>query len=381
MLKAYQYRLYPKKSQVTVLNQTLEQCRMVYNRVLAIRKDAWEQEQKRIGYYETKKLLPEWKEEYPSLKNVHSQVLQDVVMRVDRAYKAFFRRVKSGENPGYPRFKQFGRYDSITYTQSGFELDGQWLVLSKVGAVPVITHRSFEGTVKTCTIRRSCTGKWYASITVDIGEIPVQTAEKPAVGIDLGLTNFVAMSNGELIPSPKFFRQDESVLARAQCRLSKLTKGTPERKRSLMIVSKIHEKIANRRSDFAHKLSRDLVDRFSTIVFEDLNTKGMVKNRYLSKSISDVAWNQLVQMTQNKAVEAGSRVVLVDPYNTSQVCSGCGQIVKKELNIRVHQCPFCGLSIDRDVNAALNILGLGLQSGACTTSTVHVRCPRIYSRE
>ena len=354
---------------------------MIYNRVLAIRKDAWELEQKHVGYYETKRLLPEWKIEYPSLKNVHSQVLQDVVTRVDMAYKAFFRRVKSGEKPGHPRFKQFGRYDSITYTQSGFELDGQRLVLSKVGAVPIITHRTFEGDVKTCTIRRSCTGKWYASITVDIGEVPVRTIEKSAIGIDLGLTNFVAMSNGELVKSPKFFREDEPILARAQRRLSKQVRGTPERGRSLMIVSKIHEKIANRRSDFAHKLSRDLVDRFGVIVFEDLNTKGMVRNHYLAKSISDVAWNQLVQMTRNKAVEAGSRVVLVDPYNTSQRCSSCGQIVKKELNVRVHQCPFCGLSIDRDVNAALNILGLGLQSGACTTSTVHVRCPRIYSRE
>jgi putative transposase len=189
------------------------------------------------------------------------------------------------------------------------------------------------------------------------------------------------MSNGERVKSPKFFCKAESWLARAQRRLSKQVSGTPERKRSLMIVSKIHEKIANRRSDFAHKLSRDLVDRFGTIVFEDLNTKGMVKNHYLAKSISDVAWNQLVQMTQNKAVEAGSRVVLVDPYNTSQRCYGCGQIVKKELNVCVHQCPYCGLSIDRDVNAALNILGLGLQSDACTTSTVLVRCPRIDSRE
>ena len=261
-----------------------------------------------------------------------------IVTRVDMAYKAFFIRVKSGEKPGHPRFKQFGRYDSITYTQSGFELDGQRLVLSKVGAVPIITHRTFEGDVKTCTIRRSCTGKWYASITVDIGEVPVRTIEKSAIGIDLGLTNFVAMSNGELVKSPKFFREDEPILARAQRRLSKQVRGTPERGRSLMIVSKIHEKIANRRSDFAHKLSRDLVDRFGVIVFEDLNTKGMVRNHYLAKSISDVAWNQLVQMTRNKAVEAGSRVVLVDPYNTSQRCSSCGQIVKKELNVRVHHC-------------------------------------------
>jgi putative transposase len=343
---------------------------MVYNRVLALRKNAWEKEQKHVGYYETKKMLPVWKQEYPSLKNVHSQVLQDVVTRVDKAYRAFFRRVKSGEKPGYPRFKQFGRYDSITYTQSVFELDGQWLVLSKVGAVPIITHRTFEGEIKTCTIRRSCTGKWYASITVDIGDIPVQTNEKPAIGIDLGLTNFVAFSNGETVKSPKFFCGDEPILARAQRRLSKLERGTPERKRSLMIVSKIHERIANRRTDFAHKISRDLVARFGLIVFEDLNTKGMVKNHCLAKRIHDVAWNQLVQFTQGKAEEAGSHVVLVDPFNTSQMCSGCGQIVKKELNVRVHQCPYCGLVIDRDVNAALNILGLGLQSVASTVSLV-----------
>ncbi|MFZ0004377.1 MAG: transposase [Methanoregula sp.] len=258
----------------------------------------------------------------------------------------------------------------MTYTQSGFELDGQWLVLSKVGAVPIITHRTFEGEIKTCTIRRSCTGKWYASITVDIGDIPVQTNEKPAIGIDLGLTNFVAFSNGEIVKSPKFFCGDEPILARAQRRLSKLERGTPERKRSLMIVSKIHERIANRRTDFAHKISRDLVARFGLIVFEDLNTKGMVKNHCLAKRIHDVAWNQLVQFTQGKAEEAGSHVVLVDPFNTSQMCSGCGQIVKKELNVRVHQCPYFGLVIDRDVNAALNILGLGLQSVASTVSLV-----------
>ncbi len=148
-----------------------------------------------------------------------------------------------------------------------------------------------------------------------------------------------------------------------------------------MMVSEIHEKIASRRSDFARKLSRNLVERFGTIVFEDPDTKGMVKNHYPAKSINDVAWNQLVQMTPEQAAEAGSRVVLVDPYNTSQGCSGCGPIVKKEQDVRVHQCPSCGFSIGRDVNAARNIPGLGLQSGACTTSMVHVRCPRIFSPE
>lgn len=371
MLKAYQYRLYPKKSQVTVLNQTMEQCRMVYNRVLAVRKDAWDQEQKHVGYYETKKLLPEWKVEYPSLKNVHSQVLQDVVTRVDKAYKAFFRRVKSGEKPGHPRFKQFGRYDSITYTQSGFEMDGQRLTLSKIGSVPVITHRTFEGEIKTCTIRRSRTGKWFASIIVETDTIPALPNQKPSVGIDLGITKFITFSTGESIPSPRFFKTDKQALARAQRWLSKQVKGTVERRQSVMTVSKIHERIANRRKDFAHKISRQLVDTYGLIAFEDLDIKEMVQDPDYSKGISDVAWNTLVKMTQNKAEEAGCCVVLIPSYYTSQTCSLCGHV---EEDNRKSQAKFiclkCGHAENADVNAAKNILGLGLQSVASTLSTV-----------
>lgn len=371
MLKAYQYRLYPKKSQVTVLNQTLEQCRMVYNRVLAIRKDAWELEQKHVGYYETKKLLPEWKQEYPSLKNVHSQVLQDVVTRVDKAYTAFFRRVKLGEEPGHPRFRQFGRYDSLTYTQSGFELDGQRLILSKIGDIPIVTHRTFEGESKTCTIRRSRTGKWFASITVKT-DTPLPTnIQKPSVGVDLGIVNFITFSTGETVPNPRFFKTDESALARAQRRLSKQVKGTVKRRRSVMIVSRIHERIANRRNDFAHKISRQLVDNYGLIAVEDLNIKEMVQDRIYSKSIHDVAWNALLQMTQSKAEEAGCCVVLIDPHYTSQTCSSCGHVDKDNRKTQAKfVCLKCGHSENADVNAAKNILGLGLQSVASTLSTV-----------
>ena len=371
MLKAYQYRLYPKKSQRTALNQTLEQCRMVYNRVLVIRKDAWEKERKRIGYYETKKLLPLWKKEYPSMKNIHSQVLQDVVTRVDLAYKAFFRRVKAGEEPGHPRFKQFGRYDSITYTQSGFELKGQKLILSKIGEVPIITHRKYEGNVKTCTIRRSRTGKWFASISVEINNLPVQNNQKPAIGIDLGITKFITCSNGDVVENPKFFKTDESALAKAQRKFSKQMKGTVKKRQSAMIVSKIHERIANRRKDFAHKISRKLVDNHSLIVFEDLNVKEMVQDSDYSKSIHDVAWNTLVIMTQSKAEEAGCHVVLIDPHYTSQTGSSCGHV---EADNRKSQAKFvclkCGHSENADINAAKNILGLGLQSVAITGQPV-----------
>ena len=374
MLKAYQYRLYPKRSQVTVLNQTLEQCRMVYNRVLAIRKSAWEQEQKHIGYYETKKMLPEWKKEYPTLKNVHSQVLQDVVNRVEKAYVAFFRRIKSGENPGYPRFKQFGRYDSITYTQSGFEISNGHLVLSKIGDIRVITHRNLPENceIKTCTIRRSRTGKWFASISVKIEKQLIIEDQKPSIGIDVGLTNFATLSNGEKIKNPKFFKIEESTLARAQRKLSKQVKGTVKRRKSVMIVSRIHERIANRRNDFTHKLSKKLVENYSLIVFEDLNITDMVQNSNYSKSIHDVAWNTLVQFTKSKAEDAGSNVVLIDPHYTSQTCSSCGYVDRDNRKTQSKFiCLRCGHTENADVNAAKNILGLGLQSIANTDYSVH----------
>jgi putative transposase len=343
------------------MEQTLEICRWVYNETLAMRKSAWEQEQRSISYYESKRQIPLWKKEHPELSRVYSQVLQDVSMRVDLAFKAFFRRVKAGENPGYPRFKGRGRYDSFTYPQYGFKLDGDRLHLSKIGDVKVVLHRPVEGTIKTLTIRRSATGKWYACFSVEYDPDPAPRKET-AVGVDVGLTSFATLSNGEKIENPRFFRTDEKALAKAQRKLSKVEKGTPERKKARKIVAHVHERIANRRLNFAHQTSRQLVDRFGTIVFEDLNITNMQKNHGLAKSIADVAWNQFVTITTSKAEDAGSHVILVNPRNTSQMCSRCGMIVAKTLSDRVHSCPHCGLEMDRDQNAAVNILRLGLQS-------------------
>ncbi|NVO66923.1 RNA-guided endonuclease InsQ/TnpB family protein [Methanofollis tationis] len=362
MPKAYRYRLSPAKSQVTLLEQTLETCRWVYNETLAMRKNAWEQEQRSISYYESKRQIPLWKKERPELSTVYSQVLQDVSMRVDLAFKAFFRRVKAGEKePGFPRFKGRGRYDSFTYPQYGFKIDGNTLTLSKIGDLRVVLHRPIEGTIKTLTIRRSATRKWYACFAVEYEPSPVPQKET-TVGIDVGLESFATFSNGEKIENPRFFRTDEKALAKAQRKLSKAEKGTPERKKARKIVAHIHERIANRRLNFAHQTSRQLVDRFGTIVFEDLNVKNMQKNHYLARSIADVAWNMFITITGSKAEEAGSRVILVNPRNTSQMCSRCGMIVAKTLSDRVHSCPHCGLVMDRDQNAAINIMRLGLQS-------------------
>ena len=361
MRRTYRYRIYPTKSQMTLLERTLEICRLVYNDTLALRKDAWEQEQRSISLYETNKILTQWKRERPELKEVYAQVLQNVQVRVDLAFKSFFRRVKAGKKPGYPRFKGKGRYDSFTYPQYGFKLDRDRLHLSKIGDVRVVLHRPIEGTIKTLTIRRSSTGKWYACFSVEYN--PTSAPQKESVvGIDVGLESFATLSNGEKIENPRFFRTDEKALAKAQRRFSKAEKGTPEQKKARKIVARIHERIANRRLNFAHQTSRKVVDRFGTIVFEDLDIQNMQKNHHLAKSIADVAWNMFIRITESKAEDAGSRVVLVNPRNTSQMCSRCGMIVAKTLSDRAHSCPQCGLVMDRDQNAAINIMRLGLQS-------------------
>ena len=370
---AYQFRLAPTKGQQRRLEQTLETCRWVYNETLGYRKHAWEEREETIGLYETNALLPAWKDQRPALKQVYSQVLQDVQNRVHLAFDAFFRRVKRGETPGYPRFKGKGWYDSFTFKQTGFgfKVNGPWLDLSKIGRIQMIDHRPIEGTVKTLTIRRTATGKWFACFSVEAEPEPLPAAQR-AVGVDVGLEQFATLSTGEQVANLRFFRKDERALAKAQRRLSKAEQGTWERAKRRKVVAHIHERIANRRKDFAHKLSRRLVDEFGIIVFEDLSITRMIKNHALAKSIADAAWNQLATYTRYKAANAGRTYVEIDPRGTSQRCSGCSLVVKKDLSVRVHQCPYCGLEIDRDLNAALNILAVGLHSIGSQPVEAHV---------
>jgi putative transposase len=283
-------------------------------------------------------------------------------MRVDLAFQAFFRRVKAGEKPGYPRFKGKGWYDSITYLQSGFTLNGNILTLSKIGDIKVRIHRALEGNIKRLTIRRTSTGKWFVSILTDIDSYQPLEHTDNAVGIDVGILSFVTLSNGTFVPNPRFYIQEEKNLAKANRKFSKAEKGTPERKKCLKTLCRVYERIANKREDFTQKLSKELVDNYGIICFEALNIKKMVKDPLYAKGIMDAAWNKLVTYTSYKAENAGRKVILVNPCNTSQRCSRCGTLVKKDISVRVHNCPFCGLSIDRDLNAAINILRLGLQS-------------------
>ena len=362
MPQIFRNRLYPTKQQVTKLNKTLDLCRWVYNETLALRKNAWESEQKRISYYDSKRMIPVWKKDKPELKEVHAHVLQDVTMRVDLAFQAFFRRVKAGEKPGYPRFKGKGWYDSITYTESGFKLEDCNLWLSKIGNIKTVLHRPIEGNIKRMTIRRSATQKWFVSILTDYDFYnPLETSDK-AVGIDVGILSFAALSDETFIENPRFYFKEEKNLAKFQRKHSKAVKGTLEQKKALKVLCRVHERISNKREDFIQKLSKSLVEKFGIICFEDLNIKNMIKNPLYGKGIMDAAWRKLVAYTTYKAENAGRRVILVNPYNTSQTCSKCGMLVEKDISIRVHNCPSCSLSIDCDLNASINILRLGLQS-------------------
>ena len=361
--KTFLYRLYPTGSQRRAMNQTLEECRWLYNRLLEERRLAWEAADASVSLYDQHKRLPMLKQERPSLDTVHSQVLQNVALRIDLAFKAFFRRVRAGEKPGYPRFRGRGRYDSFCYPQapSGCQLQGERLHLSKIGPVRVVLHRPLEGTPKTVCIRRSATGKWYANFSCEIEATPLPPLDT-AVGIDVGLTNFTALSTGESIENPRFFRQEERALARAQRRLSKEAKGTAKRRKRKKVVARVHERIVNRRRDFAHQHSRRIVNRFQVIAVEDLSVNRMVHNHCLAKSIQDAAWSQFAACLSYKAANAGRSFVAVNPAYTTQDCSQCGHRQPVPQGERVYSCPCCGLHLDRDHNASLNIRALGLQS-------------------
>ena len=372
MRKTYKFRIYPNKPQQRQMERSLEICRQVYNRTLVERKAAYDERGKTLSKYTLNKLLPEWKKENPEYKEVFSQTLQEVQERIDLAFKHFFRRVKNGEKPGYPRFKGKGWYDSFTYPQMGFKLQGSDLCLSKIGNVRVKVHREIEGDIKRIIVRRSACKKWYVSITTECEdkEIPKRTMEH-IVGIDVGLSNFATLSDGTTIPNPHFFRKEEKELAKAQRKLSKAAKGSPEHKKAIRVVQRVHERIVNKRYNFIHQISRQLVNDYSFIAFEDLNIKNMLKNHSLAKSISDAAWNMLISATKYKAESAGSSIVLINPANTSKMCSKCGLLVEKSLAVRIHNCPHCGLVLDRDHNTAINILRLGLQSVGITTVEAH----------
>ena len=363
MQKAYKYRIYPTHRQATMLEQCLDICCELYNGALQERRDAYKLVGISIGYSHQQNQLPEIKKTRTDLKQIHSQVLQDVLRRLDKAMDAFFRRVRVGQTPGYPRFRARSRYDSFTFTQSGFAIINGRLSLSKLGHIKIQLHRAMAGNIKTCTIKRNATGKWFAIFSCDIEAQPLPASEK-AVGGDVGLSSFTTLSDGRKIDNPKFLRAEEQALAKAQQKLSVAAKGSQERKTRKRTVARVHERIANKRADFAHQESRKIINEFGIICIENLMILNMMKNHCLAKSIADAAWSMFFHMLNYKAEWAGRIVEKVPPGHTTTDCHRCGNR-RSDLTLadRIYHCsnPECLLQIDRDLNAALNILALGLQ--------------------
>lgn len=360
MLKTYRYRIYPTKEQKEKIEYTLDLCRYLYNNALEQRITAYKNYRVALTYNKQANELPVLKKELPEYKNVHSQVLQDVLKRLDKAFQNFFRRLGTNDKAGFPRYKGKNRYHSFTYTQSGFTIQDKKIKLSKIGEIKINLHRQLEGKPKTCTITRK-NNRYYVALTCEIEKPKVIIKPKKVVGIDLGVAHLAITSDGEFFDNHKYLRKSEKQLKRLQRIVSKRKKGSNRRRKAVRLLAKKHEQIANQRKDRNHKISRILVDRYDLIVFENLNIKGMVKNKHLAKSIHEVAWKQLIEFTTYKAENAGKEVKLVDPRNTTQICSSCGAIVKKTLAEREHRCD-CGYVAHRDVNSAINILKRGLSA-------------------
>lgn len=276
---------------------------------------------------------------------------------MDRAFSSFFDRVKKGQKPGYPRFKNDDGFKSFLFPShgDGIRFNGNRVRIQNVGVVKVKNHREVVGEIETLSIKREC-GKWFLVLSCESEDIAIPKNTNPPVGIDMGLESFLTTSDGEHIANPRFQKKALPRLRRAGRKLSRAKKGSKRRQKAKNRLRAVHAKIANQRKDFAHKLSRNLVGRFGLIAAERLGVRNMLKNRRLARSISDAAWAASLEAVRYKAPEAGAEFVEVNPRGTSQDCSGCDVTVRKELSERWHRCPNCGLSLHRDVNAARNIL-------------------------
>lgn len=357
-IRNYKFRIYPTNTQAATLTHWLSLCRIYYNSALVDRKNNYFRDKSSLTRTKQQTTLKVDKVKHPELKEVHSQVLQEVLFRVEKAYQAFFRRVKAGEKPGYPRYKGTNQYNSLTYTQFDNGLGASFkkgkLALSKIGLVKIKLHREIPGEIKTCIIKKEPSGKWYAVLSVE--EYPILFSPNwKKTGLDVGIEKLATLSNGEKIPNPKHIRKSERNLKRVQRDLSRKKKGSKNRAKARLRLAKVHEKIRHQRQDYLHKVSSYLVWKYGKVVVEDLKIQNMLKNHRLAKSIADAGWGYLFSMLSYKAESAGREYVRVIAYGSSQECSNCGAIVKKDLAQRVHRCPSCKLVLDRDHNAAIVI--------------------------
>lgn len=364
--KAFKYRVYPTPEQETLLRRTIGCTRLVYNRALAARTEAWYGEKKRVGYSDTSAMLTDWKklEELEFLNEVSCVPLQQGLRHLQKAFSNFWEgRAK------YPNFKKKRNGGSAEFTKSAFKFkDGQVFLAKCPEPLPIVWSRLLpEGAMpSTITVKLSPAGRWTVSLLVDVAIEPLPKSPSN-VGIDLGITSLVALSNGEKVANPKGFKAKRAKLKRAQKALSRKVKGSNNRRKAALKVAKVHQEIGDARKDFLHKLTTRLVRENQTIAVEDLVVKNMLKNRKLALSISEASWGELVRQLEYKCDWYGRNFVKIDRwFPSSKRCGECGHVVDKlPLNIREWTCPSCGAKHDRDLNAANNILAAGLAVSVC----------------
>lgn len=358
MFKAYRYRIKPNQEQIQLMESSFGCARFVYNYFLELKKEMYANGQHKLSKYDMDANIKELKEEYPWLKEVNSQLLQAVTANLDSAFSRFFK-----EKKGFPKFKskKFSR-SSFTNPQSCIiDFESNTISIPKAKNIKAVLHRRFEGKVKSITISKSPTNKYYASVLVETEEqIPDKNElnKNKAVGVDLGLTHFAITSNGEKINNPRFLKKSEQKLRRKQRQFSKMTKGSNNQSKQRVKLAKLHEKVSNQRKNFLHQVSHKLVgeNQVDVLCIEDLNTKGMIQNRRLAKSISDVGWGMFRSFLEYKCEWSGKWLLDIGRFEpSSKTCSSCGYI-NKELTLkdRVWLCS-CGAKHDRDINAAINI--------------------------
>lgn len=380
-LKTFKYRLYPSKTQERQMLQVLDVCRHWYNMCLSERTLVYQFEGRSVSKNDQIKQARLYRQTFPQAKIAFSQTLQSVAVDVSKAFDAFFRRVKAGEEPGYPRFKGCNHFHSFNFPQFGVgaKLDGRRLKLFGIGRVRVRWHRPLEGHIKTVRIVHKA-GQWFACFACEVpDDLPLPKTGRH-IGIDMGISALLTTSEGEKVDNPKHYRLAQARLRRMQRALARKKKGSKNRRKALRTVQRQQMHTANQRSDYLHKLSTALVQDCDGVALEDLKIRNMVRNRHLSKSILDSGWGMFKQYLLYKAASAGREIRLVNPAYTSQDCStrAC-QHRHSSLTLleRTWTCPACHITHDRDVNAAINILK---QAGWDAPAIANVECNCLMRR-
>jgi putative transposase len=367
MIRTYQYRLYPTQAQQAGLSEILDVARWLYNRALDYRRKRWNESRYSVTYNEQSALWREWRnedglpDEGNALRWLNMSAGQQVLRRLDQAYREFL----VGKR-GKPKFKGWRAFNTVNYKPGdGASLaayqETQGLYIQNVGIMRVEWHRDLPtGTLKNIILTRKPSG-WYAAFQIECADAAVKPSENPPVGVDVGLHHALALSDGTLIDSPQWLKKSLRNIRVLQRRIARRKKGSKGREQAIQQLAKEMEHIANQRRNWWHKVVHWLVNTYGLIALEDLNLQFMLRNGNLARAAHDVSLGLFDEILGYKAIEAGVQVVRVNPRKTSQKCSGCPEMVPKDLSVRVHCCPHCGLTIDRDVNAACNILGLGLE--------------------